>query len=68
MTDGGLNAILRVDPATRAVRAFPLPEGPGNVNLNTASFDRAGVLWFTGQSEVWAPESGSDHITVFRTR
>ncbi|MBX6323493.1 MAG: lyase [Rhodospirillaceae bacterium] len=61
ITDGGRNAILRVDPATRVVQAFPLPEGPGYVNLNTATFDRAGVLWFTGQSGAYGrldPASG----------
>jgi virginiamycin B lyase len=50
ITDGGLNAIVRVDPATRAVKSFPLPAGLGYVNLNTATFDGKGVLWFTGQS------------------
>jgi len=48
VTDGGLNAIVRVDPASKEVKVFTLP-GP-NVNLNTAAFDRFGVLWFTGQS------------------
>jgi virginiamycin B lyase len=48
ITDGGLNAIVRVDPTTSQVAVFKLP-GP-NVNLNTAVFDAAGVLWFTGQS------------------
>lgn len=49
ITDGGLNAIVRVDPATRAVKRFPLPIAE-NANLNTATFDRAGRLWFTGQA------------------
>jgi streptogramin lyase len=31
------------------VRLFPLPKERRNANLNTASFDRQGVLWFTGQ-------------------
>jgi virginiamycin B lyase len=53
VTDGGLNAILRVDPATRAVRRFPLPADRPAVNLNTATFDRRGVLWFTGQGGVY---------------
>jgi virginiamycin B lyase len=30
-----------------------LPEGSGNANLNTAAFDRDGVLWFTGQNGVY---------------
>jgi virginiamycin B lyase len=50
ITDSGLNAIVRVDPATEAVQSFPLPAGSGYANLNTATFDRNGVLWFTGQS------------------
>lgn len=50
ITDAGLNAIVRVDPATRQVTRFPLPTGSPNVGLNTAAFDRAGILWFTGQA------------------
>ena len=53
VTDGGQNAIVRVDPATRAVRRFPLPQGFDNANLNTATFDRKGILWFTGQNGVY---------------
>lgn len=53
ITDGGLNAIVRVDPESEAVRRFPLPSERGNANLNTATFDRNGVLWFTGQNGVY---------------
>jgi virginiamycin B lyase len=53
ITDSGLNAIVRVDPKTPAVRTFPLPEARGYVNLNTAAFDGAGKLWFTGQNGVY---------------
>lgn len=53
ITDGGLNAIVRVDPTTEEVQRFPLPAGRGNANLNTAAFDRNGVLWFTGQNGVY---------------
>ncbi|HEX2088617.1 MAG TPA: lyase [Actinomycetota bacterium] len=49
VTDGGLNAIVRVDAKTHAVRRFPLP-GDDYTNLNTATFDGRGSLWFTGQS------------------
>src|SRR5688572_2854807 len=52
ITDGGLNAIVRVDPRTRKVRRFPLP-GSAYANLNTATFDARGVLWFTGQSGIY---------------
>ena len=53
ITDSGLNAIVRVDPRTRRVRRFPLPAGSGYANLNTATFDRRGILWFTGQSGIY---------------
>ena len=53
VTDSGLNAIARVDSATRAVKLFPMPEGFPAANLNTATFDRKGVLWFTGQAGVF---------------
>lgn len=53
ITDGGLNAIVRVDPETEEVRRFPLPDSSGYANLNTATFDGHGVLWFTGQSGVY---------------
>jgi virginiamycin B lyase len=67
ITDGGLNAIVRVDPATLEVKRFPLPASSGYANLNTATFDRSGVLWFTGQSGIYGrldPRSGA--LRVFR--
>jgi virginiamycin B lyase len=53
VTDGGLNAIVRVSPRARVVRVFPLPPERAGANLNTATFDRQGNLWFTGQSGVY---------------
>jgi virginiamycin B lyase len=53
ITDSGQNAIARVDPATKAVKLFPLPKEFPNANLNTATFDRKGILWFTGQNGVY---------------
>ena len=53
ITDGGLNAIVRVDPTTENVNVFRLPENTGNVNLNTATFDHNGILWFTGQGGIY---------------
>src|SRR5580692_3398103 len=53
VTEGGQNAIARVDPATRAAKLFPLPKERQRANLNTASFDRQGVLWFTGQNGIY---------------
>jgi virginiamycin B lyase len=53
ITDGGLNAIVRIDPLTEKVRVFSLPTGSIHANLNTATFDHSGVLWFTGQSGIY---------------
>lgn len=61
ITDGGLNAIVRVDPQSEAIQTFPLPPDSGYANLNTATFDNDGVLWFTGQRGVYGrlnPASG----------
>src|ERR1700747_105397 len=66
VTDGGQNAIVRVDPLTSAAKVFPLPKERANANLNTATFDRQGVLWFTGQNGVYGrldPRTGA--IAVF---
>ena len=66
VTEGGQNAIARVDPLTRAVTLYPLPRERANGNLNTAAFDRQGVLWFTGQNGIYGrldPKSGA--IAVF---
>ncbi len=70
LTDGGQNAIVRVDPRVgpngRAVKAWKLPEGTGYTNLNTAIFDGKGIHWFTGQSGYYGrldPKSGE--IKVF---
>lgn len=53
ITDSGQNAIVRVDPATDEVRVFPLPADRPGANLNTATFDGSGDLWFTGQSGIY---------------
>ena len=53
ITDSGLNAIVRVDPRTRKVRRYPLPASSAYASLNTATFDKRGVLWFTGQSGIY---------------
>ncbi len=53
VTDGGLNAIVRVDPVKEDVQVFPLPAERRGANLNTATFDGRGVLWFTGQNGVY---------------
>jgi virginiamycin B lyase len=67
ITDGGLNAIVRVDSKTGDVRRYRLPASSGYANLNTATFDRRGVLWFTGQSGIYGrldPKVGK--VRVFR--
>ncbi|MET0772265.1 MAG: lyase [Candidatus Limnocylindrales bacterium] len=61
ITDGGQDAIVRVDPISHAVDVFPLPDEGRGANLNTATFDGAGTLWFTGQTGVYGrldPASG----------
>jgi virginiamycin B lyase len=61
ITEGGQHAIARVDPETRAVKLFPLPKERRNANFNTATFDRQGVLWFTGQNGIYGrldPKTG----------
>lgn len=66
ITDGGLNAILRVDPGTEKLRLFPLPNGSSNANLNTATFDHNGVLWFTGQSGIYGRlDPAAGRVQVF---
>jgi virginiamycin B lyase len=66
VTDSGQNAILRVDPASEKVSVHRLPKGRGDVNLNTAAFDKRGILWFTGQNGVYGrldPRTGQ--VDVF---
>ena len=66
VTDGGLNAIVRVDPETQVVDVFPLPPEHPSANLNTATFDNDGVLWFTGQNGVYGRlDPSTREIKVF---
>jgi virginiamycin B lyase len=53
VTEGGQNAIARVDPADHGLRLWRLPERFANANLNTGVFDQRGRYWFTGQSGVY---------------
>jgi virginiamycin B lyase len=65
VTDSGLNAIVRVDPNSHDVDVFPLPPDRAGANLNTASFDGNGRLWFTGQGGVYGslnPETGTMEV------
>ncbi len=65
ITDGGQNAIVRVDPKSREVKVWPLPRDAGYANLNTATFDKSGRIWFTGQSGIYGrldPASGDMRV------
>ena len=65
VTDGGQNAIVRFDPTARQTKVWPLPRDAGNANLNTATFDKAGRIWFTGQSGIYGrldPASGEMRV------
>jgi virginiamycin B lyase len=67
ITDGGQNAIVRVDPVTREVRKFPLPPDAGYANLNTLTFDRQGRVWFTGQSGIYGRlQPGTGEVKVWQ--
>src|SRR3954471_14547122 len=52
LTEGGNDAIARVDLKTKEVKLFPLPKEFQNANLNTPVMDKDGVVWFTGQNGV----------------
>lgn len=52
ITDGGLNAIVSVASGSDDVTVYPLPPDRPDANLNTAAFDGAGRLWFTGQNGI----------------
>jgi virginiamycin B lyase len=66
ITDGGLNAIVRVDPQTQKIDIYKLPpHGKDLANLNTATFDQRGILWFTGQNGVYGvldPHTGGMQV------
>jgi len=65
VTDSGLNAIVRVESQTDRVRIFHAPADAPDMNLNTATFDKKGMLWFTGQAGYYGrldPASGKMEI------
>jgi virginiamycin B lyase len=65
VTEGGQNAIARVDPKDDKVTLFKLPESEGYTNLNTGVFDKRGIYWFTGQSGIYGrldPKSGDMQV------
>lgn len=53
VTEGGQNAIARVDPNSFAVRLWRLPADRARANLNTGVFDQRGIFWFTGQNGIY---------------
>ncbi|MGL4289636.1 MAG: lyase, partial [Phreatobacter sp.] len=66
VTEGGQNAIARVDPVSLKVDLFRLPAARADANLNTAVFDRNGVLWFTGQNGIYGRfEPATARMDVF---
>lgn len=63
VTDSGRNAVQRVDADDLTVEEFAL--SGGNANLNTATFDGDGRLWFTGQGGVYGsvdPSTGAVQV------
>jgi virginiamycin B lyase len=65
ITDSGLNAIVRVDPGSEEVDVHTLPDDAPAANLNTATFDGDGVLWFTGQAGIYGkldPDEGDVEV------
>ncbi|MBI1779002.1 MAG: lyase [Proteobacteria bacterium] len=65
VTDGGQNAIVRVDPKTNEVKVWRLPAGSREANLNTAAFDHQGRIWFTGQNGIYGrldPKTGAMQV------
>jgi virginiamycin B lyase len=80
VTDGGQNAIVRVDPRDHRVQVWKLPERFLNGNLNTGVFDQGGTYWFTGQNglvgrfrpasermDVWEAPGGRGPYGITRT-
>lgn len=53
VTEGGQNAIARVDAGDHRVQLWRLPERFARANLNTGVFDARGTYWFTGQNGVY---------------
>ncbi len=55
LSDFGANAVLRFDPDSETFESFPIPRSG------------AAVRQMLGRpGEVWAAESGTDHLTVYR--
>ena len=48
-TAQGQGALGRLDPATKAVKVWPLSKRRESANLNPPAIARDGVVWFTGE-------------------
>jgi virginiamycin B lyase len=67
LTDGGQNAIVSYAPRTRKVSVYKLPGDAAYANLNTATFDRRGDVWFTGQSGIYGKVAvKTGQVTVWK--
>lgn len=55
LSDFGANAILRFDPEKETFQSFPIPRAEADVRQMLGR-----------KGEVWAAESGTDHLTVYR--
>lgn len=67
ITDEFLKGIVRFDPKTEEIKVFPLPQHITANKLNTATFDKTGVLWFTDRSGNYGkldPAEGIVHTWV----
>jgi virginiamycin B lyase len=57
VSDFGANAVLRFDPETEKFDSWSFPR------------EAAGIRQILGRpGEVWLPESGTEHISMIRTR
>jgi virginiamycin B lyase len=65
VTDSGRNSIIRVDPVTGGLTEHPLPAEAADANLNTATFDADGTLWFTGQNGWYGQVAVDGTVSVY---
>jgi virginiamycin B lyase len=67
ITDGGLNAIVRVDPTTKNVTVFPLPENTGNATvINPLTADQgARRVWSDSTGRLWITEWNAGTLGMY---
>src|SRR6185295_262035 len=53
VADAGRELILRIDPATAEIKAYPLPKFHSHAELNTVAIAADGAIWFTGLSGIY---------------